>query len=206
MSTPDYHDEIGASGLRFVNELVIHCSASKNGDSLFTGLIGQSIFRTPVEIIDAWHAKRGFHRSSEWRERFNPRLAAIGYHLVIYTSGCIETGRHMDEIGAHVAGSNAHSIGICMIGTDQFKRAQWESLASVVFELEQRYKAVKNLRVLGHRDLSPDANGDGTIEPREWLKTCPGFDVASWLKAGRKPDPKHVYDPAPPASAMKAAA
>ena len=29
----------------------------------------------------------------------------------------------------------------------------------------------------GHRDLSPDLNGNGEIEPEEWVKACPCFDA-----------------------------
>lgn len=32
-------------------------------------------------------------------------------------------------------------------------------------------------RVCGHRDLSLDLNGNGEIEPEEWIKACPCFDV-----------------------------
>lgn len=32
-------------------------------------------------------------------------------------------------------------------------------------------------QVVGHRDLSPDLDGDGTVEPEEWTKACPCFDV-----------------------------
>jgi len=32
-------------------------------------------------------------------------------------------------------------------------------------------------RVCGHRDLSPDLNGNGEIEPEEWIKACPCFEV-----------------------------
>ena len=28
-----------------------------------------------------------------------------------------------------------------------------------------------------HRDLSPDRNGNGEIEPEEWIKACPCFEV-----------------------------
>ena len=36
-------------------------------------------------------------------------------------------------------------------------------------------------RVCGHRDLSPDLNGNGEIEPEEWIKACPCFEVkAEW--------------------------
>jgi hypothetical protein len=36
--------------------------------------------------------------------------------------------------------------------------------------------------VCGHRDLSPDLNGNGEIEPEEWIKQCPCFDVAKEFK------------------------
>ena len=32
-------------------------------------------------------------------------------------------------------------------------------------------------RVCGHRDLSPDLDGDGEIEPEEWIKACPCFNA-----------------------------
>ena len=32
-------------------------------------------------------------------------------------------------------------------------------------------------RMCGHRDLSPDSNGNGEIEPEEWIKQCPCFEV-----------------------------
>ena len=33
-------------------------------------------------------------------------------------------------------------------------------------------------RLVGHRDLSPDLNGNGEIEPEEWVKECPCFNAA----------------------------
>ena len=35
----------------------------------------------------------------------------------------------------------------------------------------------KIVEVLGHRDTSPDLDGDGIVEPEEWTKMCPCFDV-----------------------------
>ena len=32
--------------------------------------------------------------------------------------------------------------------------------------------------VCGHRDLSTDLNGNGEIEPEEWIKACPCFEVS----------------------------
>ena len=40
--------------------------------------------------------------------------------------------------------------------------------------------------MLGHRDTSPDLNGDGVIEPYEYVKVCPCFDVKEFLRSGRE--------------------
>ena len=141
------------------------------------------------------HLARGFHRDPAARLRFNLELSSIGYHFVIYTEGTVVTGRSLDEIGAHVQGHNAHSIGVSMIGTDAFTPAQWDSLAKLISDLQASFP---NARVCGHRDLSPDLNGDGIVEPNEWIKICPGFDVATWLK-DRVPEPKHVFAEESPA-------
>ncbi len=124
---------------------------------------------------------------------------------MIYVAGSIATGRHIDEVGAHVAGNNAHSIGICMVGTDKFTPVQWGSLKTLVCDLGFRYAtkpgAGPGLKIVGHRDLSPDIDNDGVVEPWEWLKTCPGFDVSSWLARGMSPDPAHILQTDPPAAA-----
>ena len=183
---------------RQIKLIVIHCSASPDGVSLFTGRPGDPVYLEPVQVVDGWHEKRGFHRKPEWRAQFNPQLGHIGYHFLIYTSGAIVSGRHLDEVGAHVVGQNLNSIGVSQVGTDKFTRAQWKSLAAVIDSLQRKYPGAS---VVGHRDLSPDLNHDGTIEKWEWLKTCPGFDVAPWLARGMQPDPAHVFDPEPATTA-----
>lgn len=156
---------------RRIDHLVIHCSASPNGDSLFRGKLGQADYRAPVDLIDEWHQARGFRRDYGARVRFNPNLQAIGYHYVIYTNGAIVAGRHPDEIGAHARGHNAHSLGICMVGTSQFTAAQWDSLADLVALL---LKGHSGANVLGHRDFSGAH------------KSCPCFDVGAWLAGGMR--------------------
>ena len=170
--------------MRPINLIVIHCSASPNGVSLFRGVPGALPIQTPVSVIDSWHATRGFHRDPAARERFNPQLAAIGYHFVIYTNGCTVTGRSMEEIGAHVNGFNQKSLGVCLVGTDQFTPAQWVTLRDLIKRLQANYPDTK---IVGHRDLSPDQNQNGIVENFEWLKTCPGFSVADWLADGMNP-------------------
>ena len=175
--------------MRPINLIVIHCSASPNGESLFKGAPGALPIQTPVSVIDGWHATRGFHRDPTARAVFNPQLAAIGYHYLIYRNGGIATGRDEDEVGAHVAGFNQKSLGLCLIGTDRFTPEQWQSLRDLVTALRKRYP---DARVVGHRDLSPDQNANGIVEPFEWLKTCPGFDVRAWLARGMRPDPSQL--------------
>lgn len=158
--------------MRPIKLIVIHCTATPNGRW------------TTTADIDAWHKARGFRREPTARLQYNPALLHIGYHHIIYTNGAIATGRSHAEIGAHVTGHNAESLGIAMVGTDRFSLAQWTALRELINALTQpqgrnpaRYP---NARLAGHRDLSPDRNGNGVVEPQEWLKTCPGFDVVSW--------------------------
>lgn len=116
--------------------------------------------------------------------------ADIGYALVILRDGTIEAGRPLDEIGAHVAGHNHDSIGICMVGgldsfgnshanrPDLFTFAQWETARAVYQFMRRLYPFAQHV---GHRDLSPDRDSDGQVEPQEWLKHCPCFDVTREL-------------------------
>ncbi|MFF7707792.1 N-acetylmuramoyl-L-alanine amidase [Pseudomonas sp. NPDC007930] len=142
--------------------LVVHCSATGPDSDI------------GCQDITAWHLKRGW--------------AAVGYHYVIRRDGTLEAGRPEGSIGAHVAGHNATSIGVCLVGgldaagqpACNYTEAQMASLRRVLGELHGRYPAA---RIVGHRDLSPDGNGDGVISPNEYLKACPCFDVGEWLAA-----------------------
>ena len=57
--------------------------------------------------------------------------------------------------------------------------AQKAAMAKYVREF---HAAHPDVRIIGHRDLSPDLNGNGIIEPCEWMKACPSFEVSDWLK------------------------
>ena len=56
-------------------------------------------------------------------------------------------------------------------------------LYQIIIDLQREYNI---LQVLGHRDTSPDLNGDGVIEPYEYVKACPCFDVKEFLRSGRE--------------------
>jgi len=163
---------------RTIDAIVIHCAATPDGKVV------------TIEEVDAWHATRGFKRSEAARAAFNPELRAVGYHYLIGVGGTVSSGRALVEIGAHVAGSNARSIGICMVGTARYTPAQWNALQNLVERLRAAYPAAQ---LLGHRDYSPDQDGDGVVEPWEWTKTCPGFDVRAWDDAGYEPHPANVF-------------
>ena len=145
--------------MRAIEQIIIHCSATPNGDARFG-----------LAELDQMHRERG------WRK--------VGYHYVIEVSGILREGRQVEEVGAHVEGNNAKSIGICMVGTDRFAEAQWVVLRDLVASLQTRFPGTS---VWGHRDYSPDLNGDGLVEPREWFKTCPGFAVDAWRLSGMDP-------------------
>ena len=77
------------------------------------------------------------------------------------------------------------SIGIwlCRDGLDKNGKAkdtrteaQKASMKMLVQDICKRYQIMD---VLGHRDTSPDKNGNGVVEKCEWLKECPCFDVKS---------------------------
>lgn len=188
---------------RTINLIVVHCSATPDGDGLYRGPRGASTSKTPASIIDGWHAERGFQRTHPNAQHWNPELQHIGYHFVISCDGSFLTGRSEEEVGAHAAGFNAHSLGICLTGTDKFTQAQFDRLAELLTWLTKQHRITLRAPVInggtlvdgicGHRDLSPDKNGNGHIEPFEWLKTCPGFDVSAYLARGMKPASEDLY-------------
>jgi N-acetylmuramoyl-L-alanine amidase len=142
--------------MRKINEIVIHCSATKaNVDENIT-LPGEDI---GLREIDKWHRARGFNR--------------IGYHYVIRRDGTVEPGRPVDQAGAHVENHNANSIGICLVGgvdesgraENNFEPAQWRALKALIIGLS---RACPLAAILGHRDY-PGVKKD-----------CPCFDARAW--------------------------
>ena len=133
--------------MRPINELVVHCSATTAGKP-FT-----------VKDIDRWHRSQGWD--------------GVGYHYVITLDGTIEPGRELEEVGSHVKGHNANSIGICLIGgvdaggkpANTFNARQFDALELVLRGLLGRWPKAK---ILGHRDYPNVA------------KACPSFDVRAW--------------------------
>ena len=108
--------------MRSVKEIIIHCSATREGQDI------------PVETIKDWHLARGFND--------------IGYHFYIDLNGVIYKGRDIDKIGAHCKGRNRNSIGVCYCGgveadgktpKDTRTQEQKESLLHVLKTIKAMY-------------------------------------------------------------------
>lgn len=144
--------------MRSINLIVVHCTATVEGRD------------HDIDDVAKWHKARGFK--------------AVGYHYLVKLDGVVEAGRPEHQVGAHVDGHNTNSIGVCYVGglglqdgraKDTRTSAQKRSLESLLRDLKRRYPRA---HIVGHRDLSPDKDGDGTVERHEWMKACPSFNAA----------------------------
>ena len=144
--------------MRPLDTIAVHCTATPEGKDY------------TVDTIRGWHRQLG------WSD--------IGYHYIIHPDGTVSPGRPLDKVGAHVAGHNTGSIGISYIGgvaadgktaKDTRTPAQKAALRKLIGNLIKQYPGIKSVQ--GHRDFSPDTNGDGKVTQREWLKACPCFDA-----------------------------
>ena len=126
---------------RSIKLLVVHCSDTEDNQNL------------SALDIHKMHLKFGWN--------------GIGYHKIINRSGKVENGRPEYWIGAHVKGKNDISLGVCLIGRDNFTKNQFKSLKRVLKKWKKLYP---NAKIVGHRDTG------------KTKKTCPNFDVRSWYK------------------------
>lgn len=131
--------------MRKIDEIIIHCTATFPEQPV------------TVEDVARWHRRLG------WQ--------TIGYHFLIDQSGAVQTGRPVEDVGAHCKDHNAHSIGICYVGgldhdgqpMDTRTDAQKNALLTLVKQLLTQFPEAK---VHGHNEF---AN-----------KACPCFDVQAW--------------------------
>lgn len=146
-----------------IDAIIVHCTATKEDIDFH------------VADIDRMHRQRGFNM--------------IGYHYLVTLDGTVEEGRPLPMDGAHCNSKdkdgvsyNKHSIGIVYVGgldkngkpKDTRTFEQKRALLVLIQGLVKDY-AIKE--ILGHRDTSPDLNGDGEIEASEWIKACPCFNA-----------------------------
>ena len=100
--------------------------------------------------IRKWHVK-----DNGWRD--------VGYHYIV---------RRNDDTGAHAAGYNHKTIGVCMVGgmaddnsaENNFTDKQWTAVKDLLNQIKVDYPGLK---IIGHNEISS--------------KECPSFDVQEWL-------------------------
>lgn len=163
--------------MRKVNRIVLHATSGWND-------------QTTKSIKDYWKNTLG------WK--------SVGYHKLINNDGTIENLAPLSAITNGVQGFNSDSVHICYKGGlvstsknskgkvvyeygDTRTKAQKDGFLQAikeVFEELKKYQDVDDIIILGHRDLSPDLNGDGKIESREWVKVCPTFNASDFEEYG----------------------
>lgn len=122
--------------MRQINEIIVHCTATKEGQNF------------KVDDINRWHKQRGWNM--------------IGYHYVVYLDGTIHQGRSEDQIGAHCLKHNTNSIGVVYVGgldangkpKDTRTEAQKKGLRKLLTELKHKYPKAA---IHSHKDFAPKA-------------------------------------------------
>lgn len=146
---------------RNINSIAIHCTAGF-GDIA---------------------AIRRFWRSLGWR--------TDGYHLFVDLDGTITQLVPFNLPSNGVKGFNGSIINITYRGgvdrnnvnkavdtrTDAQKKGIIKAIETSLKWIEDTDGNINNIKILGHRDFSPDKNGNGVIESWERIKECPSFDA-----------------------------
>ena len=130
--------------MRKINEIIVHCTAT-----------------FPEQVVTVADVTR-WHRQLGWK--------TIGYHYLVTLAGEVQTGRPIEEAGAHCKGHNANSIGVCYVGglnaegrpTDTRTPAQRQALVTLLKQLRAQFP---NAEIHGHRDFAK--------------KACPCFDATT---------------------------
>lgn len=146
--------------MRLIKHIVIHCSAG---------------FGNPESV-------KAFWKRLGWEN--------VGYHFFITTDGTIHKFAGLNAITNGVAGYNKHAVHIAYQGgvdkndvrraMDTRTFAQKRSLEAIivgVLDELAKHQNTRDIKILGHRDLSPDQNKNGIIESWERIKECPSFDA-----------------------------
>lgn len=115
------------------------------------------------------------------------RWTAPGYHYVVTADGKIHQLLDTEKVsnGVYVKGHRYNSVTVNIAytggvdGVDNRTDEQKKSLVTLLKLLRKRYP---NAVIQGHRDFSPDLNGNGKIEKSEWIKMCPCFDAKTEYK------------------------
>ena len=140
--------------MRKINRIVVHCTGGTQN-------------ATVDSLKNHW-------RKIGWRN--------VGYHFVIAADGKVTQLANLSQVTNGVRGFNSDSVHVAYFGgidrqgkpIDNRTDAQKKSITGVLRMLRGM---LGNIPIVGHRDLSPDRDGDGVVERAEWVKACPCFDA-----------------------------
>lgn len=132
-----------------IKYIIIHCTATAQGLS-FT-----------AADVDRWHKAQGWN--------------GIGYHFLVRLDGTVERGRSEHTPGAHCAGLNSISLGVCYVGgldtdgrtpKDTRTPQQIAALRKLLQDLKKKYPRA---RIVSHHHFNRQ-------------KACPSFDATTEYK------------------------
>jgi N-acetylmuramoyl-L-alanine amidase len=139
---------------RKIKKIFVHCTASRQSWS--------------VDALLKEFRDKGWHYP--------------GYHWVVTADGKRTQLMTEDLPSNGVKGHNFDSVNVAYMGgisrtgkaIDNRTEEQKAGLRQLLKELRQRYPDAK---IMGHRDISPDKNHNGVVDPWERIKECPCFDA-----------------------------
>lgn len=110
-----------------------------------------------------------------------------GYNYVVEANGNVVQLLPDEQISNGVQGYNSTAINVAYLGgidsngkgVDNRTDEQKKALREVLKGLKAKYP---DAVILGHRDISPDTNGNGIVDPWERIKECPVFDAKEEYK------------------------
>lgn len=145
--------------MRQIKHIFVHCTAGSQ--------------KQTVEDLMAEFKAKGWH--------------APGYHYVIAPDGKVTKLLDTDKVSNGVKGYNSNSINVAYIGgIDENGRPKDTRTFEQKKALLQLLKWLKvehfGADIMGHRDISPDKNGNGIVDPWERIKECPCFDAKEEYK------------------------
>lgn len=142
--------------MRKIKRIFVHCTASWQ--------------KTTTEA-----SLRAEFKKNGWK---NP-----GYHYVIMPNGSVINMLDESLVANGVKGYNATSVHVAWVGgidkqhpngIDNRTQEQKQTLIGILTVLRKRYP---DAQIMGHRDISPDKNENGIVDPWERIKECPCFDA-----------------------------
>ena len=140
--------------MREIKYIAVHCTAGRQTQT--------------VSDLQAEFRRKG------WK---NP-----GYGYVVLADGTIHQLLDDDKVSNGVKGYNSTAINVAYIGgidangkaVDNRTDEQKKALRQLLGMLKRKYP---DAVIQGHRDFSPDTNGNGVVDLWERIKECPCFDA-----------------------------